>query len=851
MTIFVEPGSEAATHHISLSDGLHIIGLDACDSQGNANPLAITRAPVPRTALKTSSGDQKYSDFEPPWSPISQNGWLNGRGLDDAEADAERYFDGYCANTTFGTIINGPQVQLTKGYRSTENNVPGNVVFTSLQDTSLWLAVKITPTASITLGSLAALIRRKGTPEANLNVALYSDNAGSPNAALKTVVLTPASFTDTTSEWRTFTFNTTLAYSTASIYWFVIWSTAGEKDNHWEVGTHEHTTTSTSYRNSVDGTTWVASNRWPYYRLMDVPATGIMQCFQFRSSMYAYRNIDGAAPVVYLLGDRGIADANTGVLSTLVDATKAWTPDQWAGCVVQLIGGTGSGEYQGWRRIVSNTATILTVDSPWLVTHSTDTEYVIAGSNTWQVVSGHGLTGPITDVCIVNATCYFCQGDSIAIIRMHIKSDGTHEWAADGTNMASLMCLEADTSVWKANNSGTVSIASAPKQATWGTSMTFATATTLVDDYGKITRLIEYNGKVWVMREGMVFFHNSTTSTFDPIYLKEMRAVMAHTNGRAALTHNVYLYFSVGGGLERYYNSALDDVGPDRDKGLPAERKGVISCMIGYPGRYFAAVDAGSLGYSSVLEHNGNGWHELYRAPLGKSITDMVFESTPGTLADRLWVAEGPDLVWLPFPSGTVDPRNDTTSLYAPEGCVTSGYFYAGLYDAIKYVHSIKLFTEDLSDGVCTVEVEYQLDDDSTWRQLGDYYKISPIDEVYVDPHSKLGGCTGRRIRYRVHLLTTDASKTPEIRGVVLEAITRVPIKHSYSLPYRIKDEKGENAVSKRDLLESWAENLTPLTMRCIYKAYDNKAVFIDPSPSRPYQQKSEGYIETLTVIEV
>jgi hypothetical protein len=40
-----------------------------------------------------------------------------------------------------------------------------------------------------------------------------------------------------------------------------------------------------------------------------------------------------------------------------------------------------------------------------------------------------------------------------------------------------------------------------------------------------------------------------------------MATMMSDYNGSAATIHNVFLYFSLGSGLERYYESALDDVG--------------------------------------------------------------------------------------------------------------------------------------------------------------------------------------------------------------------------------------------------------------------------------------------------
>lgn len=366
MTVFVEPGNTQSTHHISLSDGLRIVGIDACDSQGNKNPLSITRAPVPRTALKTSSGDQKYSDFEPPWSPISQNSWLGGRGLDDAEADITRYFDGYCADTCFGTIFIGPQVQYAKGYRTTEDNVPGNVVWRLLQDTTLHNAGLVLSTVTATMQAIAMLIRCKGTPTASLTISIYTNTAGAPGTLLKSVVLTPASFTDTTSEWYRFMFSSTLAYVAATYYWIVFSSTAGTSKDHWEVGVKQLPSVDATCLSSPDGATWTTTDKYPYYRIEDVPTAGTWYLFRFRYLTYAYLNIDGAAPKLYKNGDRGMADANTGQLTTLIDGTKTWLTDQWEGYTVQLIGGTGAGEQQGWRTIVSNTATVLTVSPAWL-----------------------------------------------------------------------------------------------------------------------------------------------------------------------------------------------------------------------------------------------------------------------------------------------------------------------------------------------------------------------------------------------------------------------------------------------------------------------------------------------------
>ena len=52
--------------HASLTDGVDELGIKFCDLQGNINSRYLKVQPYPRTALKTSSGQSKYADLEPP-----------------------------------------------------------------------------------------------------------------------------------------------------------------------------------------------------------------------------------------------------------------------------------------------------------------------------------------------------------------------------------------------------------------------------------------------------------------------------------------------------------------------------------------------------------------------------------------------------------------------------------------------------------------------------------------------------------------------------------------------------------------------------------------------------------------
>ena len=246
-----------------------------------------------------------------------------------------------------------------------------------------------------------------------------------------------------------------------------------------------------------------------------------------------------------------------------------------------------------------------------------------------------------------------------------------------------------------------------------------------------------------------------------------------------------------------------------------------------------------------------------FRAPMaGMRMMDMAFQVVPGSAVDRVWVLMGDDLVWLPSPSLTLNPLKDSNYRYTHECVVTTGYMYAGLYDIYKFYHALKLFTEDLVEDGQVIDVEYQVDNETAWTKVVDTFTSSPIEEVLL---LDVLGATGKRMRYRMRLKSDDNTKTPLVKGAVLEAVSRVGVKYSYALPHRTQDGdvdlKGDPdmmmAIDKQDQLDEWAAQLTPLTMRCVRKVYDDRTVFIDPEQTKPIKEKSEGYSARLTVMEI
>lgn len=864
MTYRTGSNTEKHTHDVILTDPAgRSVGLIICNATGDHHAQGISRNPIERTAMKTYQGDTKWSDFQYPWTPIAKTDWSGGRGLSDGEKDTTRYSDGYRADTTNGYIIAGPQENYAVGLRTVTQAMPGKVQWIGLYNGTPTRTVARKFVFTPAIGEIWLLVRRVGSPAGNLFIKLDRGVAAPPipmNPLPVNWTITKDDIPDVISEIVVLKLPTEV--NEEDTYWLTFTIEGGDEYNHWEIGANPDTNASTWMAEGYVEETLTPAYFDVYCR---VAATEIdyrdVKLFHYKRSLFAIYNKDGAAPRLCMNGDRGVADAPTGGASTLLDSSKAWTTDMWAGAVVVITAGKGSTESQPYRTIVSNTATQLNLDAAWKITHDTTTEYAIIKTPRWQEITGHGLTAPVTSIMQSKDMIYMAQGSDASIRKMRWRNNSgtaTWEYDADGTNKADHLVLVRQTDglkIWRSDNSTMTVTKSAVKD--WGTALASDSTVTFDDHlYGRINNLVEYGDavkKLYVMREGMGFTVD-TAGTVDKMPLEELAAAMQPNNGKTAMVHNVYLYFSMGPFVERFYGNNLDDVGPTQDDGLPANRQGDVVAMVGLPGRYLIAVDAGPSGYSSVLLFNQAGLHEIYRAPKGKRITAMAYQTIYGG-SNRLWIAQADDMIWLDFPSMTADRYNDPNSRYTHEAVVENGYVVAGMNDIYKLFYGLKIVADGLSDDQVTIKVDYRLDDADAWTTIDGEYNTSPVQTLNIDEL----GVSAKKITYRMRLQTKDNTKTARVRASVLDTVSRVEVKYAFGINYRLREQNNDlqgnsemmTSKDKQALIDQWAATLTPLRMQSRYDEYSDCVVFIDPSPSRPTAEMSQDYIHELTLIQV
>jgi len=850
------------THHIKLTDTTGVeVGLILSDRSGQHDPTAIAEASNPRTALQISQGNNGYDDMLAPYSPIVQSSWLGGRGQEDYERDSSKYWDANRLDTIRGNLILGPKETYTTGYFSTYTS-GGSVSADYLLYESASVkfgASKYTVGGSIITPRSIRFRLKKATGATypfTLTAYIYADSVGSPGIPDVLTVASDPRVIETnslTSSYANFDFVIPPTPLTATAtYWIAIGVSSGGK-----VNVEKYTTDPSSYdifkKTTGAWSSDVADDTLNYTLLTN--GTGYAHFFDYKGQLYAATcpEDQGAAGGLFMNGYRGMAKTPFTNKYVLKGNGLNLTGIDLTGKILKITAGPGSKEEFPYRVIASNTTTgsddTITVTQAWKTTFTAATEWVVLGCDTWQAITGtNDPDYPITSVLVTDDFVYLAQGDSDYISRYRAYITGgawTSEFADDSTNKAELLAFYQTTSgarkIVRAVFPNSISEATAP--TSWG-NLSFGTAIKCGSSNSRITGLTIFGtpSVPYVFKEDG--FGYISSGIYSAIPLSEMENVANIFNGKASIRHDIYLYFSLlkNGSLERYYNNRIDDMGPSTDAGLPPERQGPIVSLIGYPGRFYAAVDAGddTDHYSSVLCWNQTGWCEIYRAPGGKRIRKIWIQDIPTKQYQRLWISEEEDLVWIYV---AINPLKCDEYQFTTSGSIISSWKSAKFYDLKKFMYSEKLFSEKLS-ATKTVTLEYQTDnetDSDAWHSAGTF-DASPSEEVVL---SALNNVSGIKYRTKLTITTDSATVSPEIKSELLHTVVRQPVKHAWNLTFVIEDQQydlnGESAQDSTkevlDQLKTWASSQDtpcPLKLDCVIPYYDGYYVFIEPASIKP-----------------
>lgn len=461
--------------HDDITQDLNVV---LCDGRGDPDPLQFRVSQYPRSSLKMSTGGTKHSDYEPPYRSIEQRDWSGGLGQLSLDSNGTSFLDSYRMDTWHdGRALAGPMEFYTvgtSGKKATEHAYSSGATYKlgpldNTSSTSYKVAVKISPTETFdpTLceywyGMYDPL---HSSATIKVRVDVVNDNSGDPGSTVYFSSGGPPPYsTYSTLRAGGGKLSRTMydmglgSLNSGTDYWLVwAFSYTGDWANDDEVGpfiisdngaSHDvkHYDTANGWR-EVAGSTGVV----PFFRLSELSAQPHRSMFfEHLGCLYTcWTYQDGTAPKIFKIGYTGTA--TDGSTTTLVDSTKTFTVDDLIGSYVVFRNGVGSSLEQPWARITDNDATTITFDAIDIAIDRT-TRYSIVKYDTAVEVTGHGMTGQITDVHTHNDIVYFMRGDNEDIFHMYddtfTKEDGNR-----GSFMTTAQDSNGRTKIWLATAS--------------------------------------------------------------------------------------------------------------------------------------------------------------------------------------------------------------------------------------------------------------------------------------------------------------------------------------------------------------------------------------------------------------
>ena len=379
----------------------------------------------------------------------------------------------------------------------------------------------------------------------------------------------------------------------------------------------------------------------------------------------------------------------------------------------------------------------------------------------------------------------------------------------------------------------------------------------------KVTALAKYSGdasgieRPWVLTDQSIW-ELDDNDNWNEIPLGELKQFSDGRNGQAWCQNDVYLYFSLGENVERYYNRNMDDIGPNR---LSTPHPGDAIQLISYPGRVYGVFDGGTSSFSSIKLYRHSGWHEVYTAlPVSHTTETLVtrrikaafIQPLPGKTYSKLWIQEGRgELFWVYLYN---NPYHNETLSAQPASVLVTGKIRTNLVDLFKVFKSLKVVQNPKYTGTSryNTRVLYRTSEDAgAWTEVVDYY-----DEASEEINLAASYVRAKWVQLAIFMFKVYTGDFLE--ALLLEYYTAVAGKYAYSFGTYFSElsqvtlneqpclvgnynAQMETVIAK---LKDWANTGTVLTQNCTYSPYHNKKVVLSYPGSAPIRNDSENQKE-------
>ena len=349
---------------------------------------------------------------------------------------------------------------------------------------------------------------------------------------------------------------------------------------------------------------------------------------------------------------------------------------------------------------------------------------------------------------------------------------------------------------------------------------------------------------IYAMTTEGLFAHDADNARFDAT---ELELPIHPDNGKGSTRWRDSVYIPSGNGIYKYINgnnsAIVTIVGPDKDDGMPSEKRGSIRAMSGSHNELLVGVDAqtgadpisydavsrqwqshfGSTvmaddtGFSTILGYNELGWEVKWMSGTVGETVDLLHVSTAYNKY-RLWWGSGGDVYFMDLPKDIINPSETDNFPYGTSGVHETPWFNAGQSEVDKLALKLKIECSGLSANE-TVLVQYATDytESYTTAVTLNSTTMGAAAGTYTYTFGSSVGVTYRSIKFKLTLSRSTATTTglekfnsPDVISTTLTWRKKLEAKWGHTVEVDLNNKyKGNDPKALRSNLISAIESTT------------------------------------------
>lgn len=353
------------------------------------------------------------------------------------------------------------------------------------------------------------------------------------------------------------------------------------------------------------------------------------------------------------------------------------------------------------------------------------------------------------------------------------------------------------------------------------------------------------NSILYAMTTVGLYSHDAENATF---HETEFGLPRHPDNGVAVQRFRGASYIPAGLSVYKYQDGSnpavVTLVGPDRDDGVPADRRGVIRAATASHNELIFATDATSatagtistfhttgfaghgggamfstnvvsaaVGFSYILGWDERGWTVKWLSTDSDAPIKAIHVSNSYDLY-RLWWGISQRVYFMSLPRDILNPRQISDFRYADSARHEEPWFDAGQAEVDKLMVRVKVETRGCS-ATETVRPYFGVNYSDTWTAL-DAISTDGVTTYEMPNTSPTGteadvGTEFRSFRSRVDLArgSADNTKAPAVVSITYEYRKKLTVRHSYGVQVDLRKPYSMNspAAMRRELVTAIASN--------------------------------------------